>query len=108
MDTTHTTARYFPEADWQRKTPRDAGLDPAKLQGAIDHAIAAERLGIPAVAVITDRFEPGAKVVAQVNGLPGYPFSVIPHPIANNDDALLREKAERAVTRIVELLTQRA
>ena len=42
-----------------------------------------------------------------MNGLPGYPFSVIPHPIANNDDALLRDKAELAVKRIVELLTQR-
>jgi hypothetical protein len=42
-----------------------------------------------------------------VNGLPGYPFSVIAHPIANNDDALLREKAELATKRIVALLTQR-
>ena len=47
------------------------------------------------------------QVVAQVNGLPGYPFAVIAHPIANNDDALLREKAQIAAKRIVELLTQR-
>jgi hypothetical protein len=43
-----------------------------------------------------------------VNGLRGYPFTVIAHPIANNDDATLRAKAELAVRSIVPLLTQRA
>jgi hypothetical protein len=57
---------------------------------------------------MTDRFERSAQAVAQVNGLPGYPFAVIAHPVANNDDAALREKAGIAAGRIVELLTQRA
>jgi hypothetical protein len=57
--------------------------------------------------VITDRFERTAQAVAQVNGLPGYPFAVIAHPVANNDDAALRAKAELAVARIVALLTKR-
>ena len=56
---------------------------------------------------MTDRFERSAQLVAQVNGLPGYPFAVIPHPVANNDDATLRAKAENAAQRIVELLTKR-
>jgi hypothetical protein len=56
---------------------------------------------------MTDRFERSAQVVAQVNGLPGYAFAVIAHPVANNDDAVLREKAAIAVGRIVQLLTQR-
>jgi hypothetical protein len=43
-----------------------------------------------------------------VNGLPGYPFMVIAHPIANNDDDALRAKAQGAVKRIVALLTQRS
>ncbi|MCC7487700.1 MAG: hypothetical protein IT529_22230 [Burkholderiales bacterium] len=70
-------------------------------------AIAAERLGIPAAAVITDRFARSAQVVAQINGLPGYPFAVIAHPVANNDDATLRAKAEIAVKSVVALLTRR-
>ena len=57
---------------------------------------------------MTDRFERSAQVMAQVNGLPGYPFVVIPHPVANNDDATLRSKAEAALPRIVSLLTERA
>lgn len=43
-----------------------------------------------------------------MNGLPGYPFAVIGHPVANDSDSALREKAELAVQRIVELLTRRA
>ena len=56
---------------------------------------------------MTDRFERSAQVVAQVNGLPGYPFVCLPHPVANDDDAALRAKAEAAVPRIVALLTDR-
>lgn len=67
----------------------------------------AERLGIPAVAIITDRFVVSAQLVGELNGLPGYPFAVIGHPVANNDDAALRRKAEIAVEEIVPLLTRR-
>jgi hypothetical protein len=56
---------------------------------------------------MTDRFERSAQVVAQLNGLPGYPFAVIGHPVANDSDAALRQKAEIAVRRIVPLLTER-
>jgi hypothetical protein len=45
--------------------------------------------------------------VAEAHGLPGYPFLVIPHPIANNTDEELREKAEQAVGRLVSLLGER-
>lgn len=56
---------------------------------------------------MTDRFVATAKAVAGVNGLKDYPFAVIAHPIANNDDAALREKARIAVNAIVPLLTKR-
>lgn len=64
-------------------------------------------MGIPAVAIMTDRFERSAEVVAELNGLPGYPFAVVGHPLANDNDAGLRIKAEIAVKRIVSLLTER-
>jgi hypothetical protein len=70
-------------------------------------AIAAETRGIPAVAVMTDRFVPSARAVAELNGLPDYPFVVIGHPIANDGDEELRRKAEAVVTRIAALLTER-
>ena len=46
-------------------------------------------------------------MVGELNGLPGYPFAVITHPVANNDDAALRDKAEAAVKAIVPLLRDR-
>ena len=67
----------------------------------------AERAGIPAAAVITDRFAQTARVMAQVSGLPDYPFAVIAHPISHNDDALLRAKAEEAVRQCVPILLKR-
>ncbi len=62
-------------------------------------------MGIPAVGIMTDRFQRSAEVMADLNGLPGYPFAVIGHPIANNSDEVLRQKAQVAVERIVTLLT---
>jgi hypothetical protein len=57
------------------------------------------------VAIITDRFEETARAVAEANGLPDYSFVLIAHPIADNGDAELRDKAELAVRRLVPLLT---
>ena len=56
---------------------------------------------------MTDRFARSAQLVGELNGLPGYPFAVIGHPVANNDDATLRVKAQAAVRDIVPLLTAR-
>ncbi len=57
---------------------------------------------------MTDRFVRSAELMGELNGLPGYPFAVIGHPIANNTDEVLREKAKVAAQRIVPLLTERA
>jgi hypothetical protein len=62
-------------------------------------------MGIPAVGIMTDRFQRSAEVMADLNGLPGYPFAVIGHPVANNSDEVLRQKAQVAVRSIVALLT---
>ena len=70
-------------------------------------ALAAEEKGIPAVAIMTDRFEQTARSVAELNGLPDYPFVVIAHPIASDSDDDLRKKAEEAVRRLVPLLIER-
>jgi hypothetical protein len=70
--------------------------------------MSAEKRGIPAVAVITDRFELSARAMAEANGLAAYPFALIAHPIAGNADEELRDKAERAVAALVPLLTRRS
>ena len=57
---------------------------------------------------MTERFVRSAQVVAQLNGVPDYPFVIIAHPVASDDDEALRRKAESAVSTIVGILTQRA
>jgi hypothetical protein len=74
---------------------------------SLHDAILAEKQGIRATAVITDRFVQTAKVMAQVSGKPEHPFAVIAHPISNNTDAALREKAEAAVQQCVAILVER-
>ena len=69
-------------------------------------AIAAEKAGITATAIITDRFVQTARAMAQVSGVPAFPFAVIPHPISDNDDAVLRAKAAAAVQQCAALLVQ--
>jgi len=56
---------------------------------------------------MTSPFRRSAQAVAEVNGLPAYRFAVIEHPIANDDDAALRAKAEIALQQIVPFLTDR-
>ena len=53
---------------------------------------------------MTDRFTDTARAMARATGLPAFPFAVIPHPISNNDDAVLKAKAREAVTQCVEIL----
>ncbi len=69
-------------------------------------ALAAEKKGIPAVAIMTEPFEPSARAVAVLNGLPDYPFVLIGHPVADESDHALRAKAEAAVPRLVSLLIE--
>jgi butyrate kinase len=67
----------------------------------------AEKAGITATAIITDRFVQTAQTMARVTGMPEFPFAVIPHPIANNDNAVLRAKAKEAIQQCVAILSRR-
>lgn len=46
-------------------------------------------------------------MMAKVSGMPDYPFVVIPHPISNNTETVLRAKAEEAVRQCVKILLVR-
>jgi hypothetical protein len=70
-------------------------------------ALSAEKVGIPAAAVITDRFTQTARLIAQFNGMADYPFAVIAHPIADNSDDELRIKAVEALNQVARILIER-
>ncbi len=67
-------------------------------------AILFERLGIPAIAVVTEPFRPTGQAMATSWGMPGYRFLEVPHPIANLDDKELDERADRLVEEVLKLL----
>ena len=56
---------------------------------------------------MTDRFTGTARLMAEVCGVPAYPFAVVPHPISSNTDAELREKAAEAVRQCAAILQNR-
>jgi hypothetical protein len=60
-------------------------------------AISAERVGTPAIGVMTSAFVNGAELMASALGVPGYPFVVIDHPIASATDAELEDRARATV-----------
>jgi hypothetical protein len=67
-------------------------------------AITLEKQGIPAVAVVTEPFVSTGNAMAELNGLPGYPFVVVPPPFGSLDDASVRARAHAALERIELLL----
>jgi hypothetical protein len=67
-------------------------------------AILFERLGVPAIAVVTEPFRPTGQAMATSWGMPGYRFLEVPHPIANLDDKELDERADRLVEEVLKLL----
>lgn len=64
----------------------------------------AERLGVPAVAVMTERFVSAAELMARVLGMPGYPFAVIPHPVSSAGDDDLCSMAGMTIVQVRRLL----
>tara|TARA_Y100001934_G_scaffold283197_1_gene401128 strand:+ start:11063 stop:11284 length:222 start_codon:yes stop_codon:yes gene_type:complete len=69
-------------------------------------AVAAERLGVPALAVMTTQFVSAAELMSRVLGLPEYEFAIIDHPVSSATDARLAEFARTAMTQGEGLLLQ--
>jgi len=67
-------------------------------------AVTAERLGVPAIAVMTERFVSAAELMARVLGMPGYPFMIISHPVSSATDDELRAKAAATIEQGLRLL----
>jgi hypothetical protein len=66
--------------------------------------IFAARLGIPAVAIITEEFVTQGEFVAKAVGMPAVPRVVIEHPVAGTGHANLTRVAEDAVAGLVAAL----
>jgi len=60
-------------------------------------AITAERQGVPAIGVMTERFVSAAELMGRALGMPGYRFAVIAHPISSASPEQLADYARRVV-----------
>jgi hypothetical protein len=62
------------------------------------------RLGVPAVALVTEEFWPQGDFVASSLGMPDVPRIKLPHPVAGSGDSNLARVAESIASEIVERL----
>ncbi len=68
--------------------------------------IAIAKVGVPAVALVTDEFWPQGDFVANSLGMPDVPRVRLPHPVAGTGAASIERIAAEVAPRIVEALTQ--
>ena len=67
-------------------------------------AISSERVGTPALGVMTKEFVSAAELMARVLGMPDYKFVTIAHPVSSASDAELESRARVTLKAIEELL----
>ncbi len=65
-----------------------------------------ERRGIPAAAICTDLFVPNGQAIAEAHGAPGYPFALVPYPLASASLEELRDEAKHVISDLLRLLVR--
>lgn len=68
-------------------------------------AIECERLGVPAACIATSAFVGSVREMCQVQGIPDYPFAVMPHPLTSLDPETLRARSEALAAGVAAILT---
>ena len=63
-----------------------------------------EKIGIPAVSIITEPFIATGQAMAKNWGAPDYAFVVTPHPIANLTEAELNARADELTEQVMAFL----
>lgn len=65
-----------------------------------------EQRGVPSAAICTDALRPSADAMARIQGMPGYRFAVVPHPVSSLDESQVEERARLAAPQVLEILRQ--
>lgn len=69
-------------------------------------AIILEKAGIPAVPIITDAFQPAAREMAKLWGVPGFRFVMMPHPLAYLTPEDIESRSDELLVQVLALLRQ--
>lgn len=62
--------------------------------------MSSERVGTPALGVMTSNFVSAAELMAKVLGMPGYEFAIIDHPVSSANDSELEARALQTMAAI--------
>ncbi len=66
-----------------------------------------EAMGVPAIAICTEPFVSGAQAMANLGGMPDYPFAVVEHPIGSLTPEQIHERAVEAAPQVISSLLAR-
>ena len=69
-------------------------------------AVILEKAGIPAIPVITDAFNSTAREMADLRGVPGFRFVMMPHPLASLNAETVERRADELVDKVLQLLQE--
>jgi len=69
-------------------------------------AIILEKAGIPAISIVTDVFEPGAREMAGLWGAPDFRFVMMRHPLATLSAEDIEQRVAVLVPKVIGLLQQ--
>jgi len=63
-----------------------------------------EKRGIPGAAICTEALQASANAMAAVQGIPGYRYAVVPHPVSSLDADGIRAHARIAAPQVLAIL----
>lgn len=63
-----------------------------------------ERRGVPSAAICTEALRASANAMAAIQGVPGYRYAIVPHPVSSLDAEGLRAHAKLAGPQVLEIL----
>ena len=66
--------------------------------------ITLEKAGLPTAVICTEPFIPSARAMAKIQGIPDYPYIILPHPLGSLSAGELRTHAMRAAPEVRVLL----
>ncbi|MFC1534796.1 hypothetical protein ACFL7M_15690 [Thermodesulfobacteriota bacterium] len=71
----------------------------------IHNAMKLEKAGLSTTTICTSNFSFVIKATASAKGFPDIALVTLPHPIAENDDDIIREKADDNIEELMQILT---
>lgn len=71
---------------------------------SVADVILMERRGIPSAAICTDALKASADSMARIQGMPGYRYAVVPHPMSSIDPETVASHARLAAPQVLAIL----